>query len=54
VTHVDSLDIITEQLLDLLALDRGVDDNVVSGYQLLGPEDKERTELTQAASWRGW
>jgi hypothetical protein len=54
VTHVDSLDIITEKLLDLLALDRGVDDNVVSGYQLFGPGVKERMKLTQAASWRVW
>jgi hypothetical protein len=30
ITHVDSLDIITEEFLDLLTLDRGVDNNVVS------------------------
>ena len=30
-THVDSLDIITEEFLDFLTLDRGVDNNIVSG-----------------------
>lgn len=28
--HVDSLDIVTEKLLDLLTLDGGVDNNIVS------------------------
>jgi hypothetical protein len=30
-THVDSLDIITEEFLDLLTLDGGVDNDIVSG-----------------------
>lgn len=29
-THVDSFDVVAEELLNLLALDRGVDDDVVS------------------------
>jgi hypothetical protein len=41
-TYVDGLDVVTEKLLDLLTLNRGVDNNIVTNDQLVPPENGSR------------
>jgi hypothetical protein len=52
-THVNGLDIITEEFLDFLTLDRGVDNDIVS-VSLAWSGCGEYEKLTPCSSLREW
>jgi hypothetical protein len=53
-THVDSLDVVSEEFLDLFTLDRGVDNDIVTTGQLGSEWQKNKRKHTPCSSLLGW